>query len=970
MAGARRVPTGSRAASARRLMLAAAFAIFALTWQTRGVEAGTSSSGSTPAPGGKLDKPASISRDAREQLDQAEVLAMYMHHRHITPVHFLTVLLEVQGDYSITKSLQECGGNLYELKKALSNVLIKLPTSSEVYIVDEVESTAQLKRVALRALNIAQKDKKQTIGMEHLILSLFEERNLRTMLEQVGCNVKVFLEHSTAMYETKFKEDVANRSKKKQGSTSASSTSESTPENSDEEFVKSFGVDMTQLAADGKLEPVVGRNKEIKEVITVLSRKGKGNPCLIGEPGVGKTAVVEGLAQRLIEGMVPKSLENKILFAVDLGALIAGATYRGEFEKRMKALLRYAVGQEGRVILFIDEIHMLMGAGKSDGTVDAANLLKPPMARGEIRLVGATTQEEYKIIERDAAMERRLKPILVEEPTTDRAIYILRKLKEKFERHHEMTISDEAIVSAVMLSHKYIKNRKLPDKAIDLLDEAAATKRVKWDLRTVDDDEMASEKKQKEKLEEEHRKVEEQDKKRIEGQHHGAGTEEELKLLEKEIEQEALEEEQELVLTADDVAVVISSWTGIPVAKLTDDEKGKILRLSDLLHSRVIGQEDAVKAVADAMVRARAGLSREGMPVGSFLFLGPTGVGKTELAKALAAEMFHSEKNLIRIDMSEFSEAHSVSRLIGSPPGYVGHEAGGQLTEAVRRRPHSVVLFDEIEKGHQQILNIMLQMLDEGRLTDGKGLLVDFTNCVIILTSNVGAQYIISAYEQGEKDSRSALATFDPKSGSLEQFAEATKAAQVAAESDDAASAKTDKKGAVLDKNKKSGNWKKEARRKILSEIAGSGLLKPEVVNRFSGVIIFEPMKPSDVRKILSIQSKDLKEALARKGIELVIDGSAEEFIVQRSYTHKFGARPLKRFVDNQIGAKMAPWILSGYLQPGMRVTVVASKRNKNTLEAHVCKVVMGKCDRTTRKARVLASVAKKDDSSPDDPGR
>ncbi|EPR61817.1 ATPase, AAA family protein [Toxoplasma gondii TgCatPRC2] len=895
---------------------------------------------------------------------------MYMRHRQITPVHFLTVLLEVQGEFSIVRSLEQCGANVYELKKAMSNVLIKLPTSADVEIVDELESTPQLKRVALRALEIAQKDKKQTIGMEHLITSLFEENNLRKSLEQAGCNVKVFLEHSTTMYENKFKQDVASRSMKKQPTEGSPATSRAKPDASDEEFVQSFGVDMTKLAAEGKLEPVVGRNKEIKEVLTVLSRKGKGNPCLVGEPGVGKTAVVEGLAQRLVEGMVPKSLENKILFAVDLGALIAGATYRGEFEKRMKALIRYAVNQEGRVILFIDELHMLMGAGKSDGTMDAANLLKPPMARGEIRLVGATTQEEYKIIEKDAAMERRLKPIFIEEPSTDRAIYILRKLSDKFESHHEMKISDEAIVAAVMLSHKYIRNRKLPDKAIDLLDEAAATKRVKWDLRSLNDDEVAMERKNSEQFEEETRKVEQQDQQRIEKQNHGDGTEEELKNLEKEIEEQALHEKQELVLTADDVAQVISLWTGIPLAKLTDDEKSKILRLSDLLHSRVIGQDDAVKAVADAMVRARAGLSREGMPVGSFLFLGPTGVGKTELAKALAMEMFHSEKNLIRIDMSEFSEAHSVSRLIGSPPGYVGHDAGGQLTEAVRRRPHSVVLFDEIEKGHQQILNIMLQMLDEGRLTDGKGLLVDFTNCVIILTSNVGAQYIISAYEQAEKESKTALATFDPKSGNLEQFAEAAKGAEAASEGDDSSSEKKDKKGAVLDKNKKSGNWKKEARRKILSEIAGSGLLKPEVVNRFSGVIIFEPMNPADVRKILAIQSKDLKNALQRKGIELVIDASAEEFIVQRSYTHKFGARPLKRFVDNHIGAKMAPWILSGYLQPGMRVTVVASKRNKNTLEAHVCKVVMGKCDRATRKARVLASVAKKDDSSPDDPGR
>ncbi|PFH31271.1 ATPase, AAA family protein [Besnoitia besnoiti] len=897
---------------------------------------------------------------------------MYMHHRQITAAHFITVLLEVQDEYSITKSLQECGGDVYELKKALSNILIKLPASSEVYVVDELASAPQLKRAALRALEIAHKDKKKTIGLEHLILAIFEEKNLRTMLEQVGCNVKIFLEHATTMYENKQKDAATKRADKKKTNTADPGVANSKTESSDEEFVMSFGVDMTALAEQGKLEPVVGRNKEIREVIMVLSRKGKGNPCLVGEPGVGKTAVVEGLAQRLIEGMVPKALENKTLFAVDLGALIAGATYRGEFEKRMKALIRYAVGSEGRVILFIDEIHMLMGAGKSDGTMDAANLLKPPMARGELRIVGATTQEEYKIIEKDAALERRLKPILVEEPATTRAIYILKKLREKFETHHDMRISDEAIVAAVMLSHKYIKNRRLPDKAIDLLDEAAAAKRVKWDLRTLeDDDEAALEKKEKEQAAKEHREAMKQDEQRIKGQNHGDGTEEQLKKIEKDMEKEALEEERELVLTADDVAVVISVWTGIPAAKLTDDEKSKILRLSDVLHSRVIGQEDAVKAVADAMVRARAGLNREDMPVGSFLFLGPTGVGKTELAKALAAEMFHSEKNLVRIDMSEFSESHTVARLIGSPPGYVGHDAGGQLTEAVRRRPHSVVLFDEIEKGHPQILNIMLQLLDEGRLTDGKGVLVDFTNCVIILTSNVGAQYIISAYEQGEKDTKSALATFDPKSGSLEHFAEVTKGAEAAGGDDtDVDSGKKDKKATILDKNKKSGNWKKEARRKVLSEIAGSGLLRPEVINRFSGVILFEPMKSSDIKKVLAIQAKDLKQALSKKGIELLIDASAEEFIVQRAYTHKFGARPLKRFIDNNIGAKIAPWLLSGYLQSGMRVKVVASKRSKNTLEAHVCKLVNDKCDRGTRKARVLASVAKKDESSSDDPGR
>lgn len=912
------------------------------------------------------DQPSSISREAREHLDQAETLAMYMHHRQITPIHVLNVLFEVQGDYGLAKSLEQCGGSLYELKKALSNILIKLPTSSEVFVVDEVESTVQLKRAALRALDLAKKDKKKAIGMEHLVLALFEDNKLRKMLEDVGCNTKVFFEHSTAMYEAKLHAKMAKQTTGEDaGAPAGDAASKITA--SEEELVKSFGVDMTELAEKGKFEPVVGRNREIKEVITVLSRKGKGNPCLIGEPGVGKTAVVEGLAQRLIEGLVPKPLLNRTLFAVDIGALIAGATYRGEFEKRMKALIGYAVKSEGRVILFIDEIHMLMGAGKSDGALDAANLLKPPMARGDIRIVGATTQAEYKIIEKDGAMERRFKPILIEEPATDRAIYILRKLREKFEGHHDMKISDEAIVAAVMLSNKYVKNRRLPDKAIDLLDEAAATKRVQWDLRSVEDDELTAEDKQNQ-IDEKHRQVEREDAGRIENQKHGDGTQEALKKLEMEIEERERNDDHKIILDANDVAQVVSAWTGIPVGKLSDDEKGKVLRLAEILQKKIVGQDDAVKAVADATVRSRAGLNREGVPVGSFLFLGPTGVGKTELAKVLAAEMFHTEKNLVRIDMSEFSEAHSVARLIGSPPGYVGHDSGGQLTEAVRRRPHSVVLFDEIEKGHPQVLNIMLQMLDEGRLTDSKGLLVDFTNCIIILTSNVGAQYIISAYEQSEKDTGRSLANFDPKNGNLVHFAEAAKGAESATDDDDG-NKTTDKSNSDLDKRKAASNWKKEARRKVLAEISGSGLLKPEIINRFSAVIIFEPMKSENVKKILGIQATDLKQALQRRGIELVLDGSAEDFIVKRAYTHTYGARPLKRFIDNNIGAKIAPWLLSGYLQPGMRVTVVASKRNKNTLEAHVCKLVGGRCDRATRKARVLASVAKNDYSS-DDPGQ
>ncbi|PHJ22043.1 aaa family protein [Cystoisospora suis] len=919
----------------------------------------------------KDERPSSISRDCRDLLDQAEKLAMFMQHAQIAIPHFLTVAFEQQGEITLGKCFEKCGGDLYKVKKAMSDILIKMPTSTDFLAYDEVTSSPQLNKAALRALAMAQRDGKMTIGVEHLVLALAENVSTRRMLEQAGCDVKVFLEEVVTVYEAKLKADMERRSEKKSEPAKGASTQRAAQ--SEEEIIRSFCTDMTELAEKGKFEPVLGRNKEIKEVATVLTRRGKGNPCLIGEPGVGKTAVVEGLAQRIIEGLVPKALRNKTLFAVDLGGLLAGASYRGEFEKRMKALIDFAVKSSGKVILFIDEIHMIMGAGKSDSSMDAANLLKPPMARGELRLVGATTLDEYKIIEKDAAMERRLKPILIEEPSTDRAIFILKKLAPMFESHHQMKITEEAIIAAVMLSHKYVKHRKLPDKAIDLLDEAAATKRVKWDMQNQEDDEMEEQAAEDKANAEEHEATEREDAERIKKQKHGKGTEETLQQLESEIEAEAKKDDEELVLGADDVAAVISAWTGIPLGKLSDDEKSKILKLADVLHARVIGQDDAVRAVADAMIRARAGLNRDDMPLGSFLFLGPTGVGKTELARGLAMEMFHSEQNLIRIDMSEFSEQHTVSRLIGSPPGYVGHESGGQLTEAVRRRPHSVVLFDEIEKGHPQVLQIMLQMLDGGRLTDGKGVLVDFTSCVVILTSNVGAQYIISAFEQSEKDGKGALARFDETSGSLEHFAEAAKGAEAADKEEEEKGDGDKKKSKTLSKSKASRSWKKEARRKVLSEIAGAGLLKPEVVNRFSGVIIFEPMKAADVKQIVRLQSRDLERALAKKGIEIILDQSAEDFIAQRAYTHKFGARPIKRFIDNNVGAKMAPWILTGYLQSGMRVTVVASKRHKNTLEAHVsdiCRLVMGKCDRTTRKARVLASIPMKDENSPDDPGR
>lgn len=809
-----------------------------------------------------MQKP--YTKKAEKVLEIAKKASRSMHHSYIGTEHLLIGLLG-EGSGAAAKVLSSAGVDEERILELIENLIAP---SGNVIVADAGGYSPRTLRVLENAAKEAERFKNEKVGTEHLLIALIKEADCAAvrLLNTLGVNLqRLYVETLTAMGE-----DVSlHKDEFQNGKLAKKKNLEATP------TLNQYSRDLTQLAKEGGLDPVIGREEEMQRVIQILSRRSKNNPCLIGEPGVGKTAVVEGLAQNIVSGMVPDSVLNKRVVTLDLSGMVAGSKYRGEFEERIKKVLA-EVKKAGNILLFIDELHTIIGAGGAEGAIDASNILKPSLARGEIQLIGATTIEEYrKYIEKDAALERRFQPVTVEEPDEEQAVAILTGLRPQYEAHHHVKITDEGIRAAVQMSERYINDRNLPDKAIDLMDEAASRVRL-GSFKTP---------KQMKETEQRIRELDIILEEAVRGLRLGdakAAREEKEELLKRHAKQikkyHKDAEKKEPLVNENEIAEVVSSWTKIPVKKLTADESAKLAKLEKTLHKRVIGQEEAVSAVAKAVRRGRVGLKDPNRPIGSFLFLGPTGVGKTEISKALAEAVFGNEQAMIRVDMSEYMEKHSVSKMVGSPPGYVGYDEGGQLSEKVRRNPYSVVLFDEIEKAHPDVFNILLQVLDDGHITDAQGRKVDFKNTIIIITSNAGAQSIVSPKHLG-------FGSQDDEKQNYEYM----------------------KQGVM-----------EEVRR----------IFKPEFLNRIDETIVFHALTKEDMKQIVTLLAKTLVERCrTQMEIELHIRDSVKAYIVETAYDPKYGARPLRRMIQSKIEDALAEEILAGRIKRGDRVEVGLKKK-------------------------------------------